>query len=538
MKRFFCFCLCACLFFSLAGCSRDDTPKNADATIRYHLAEEPASLDPQISRNVSTDIVIEALFEGLCRLDENNDPYPGVALSWTHNSTFTEYTFTLREDAVWSNGDPVTAQDFVFGWRRAIDPLTGSSSSSSLLPLKNAEKIAAGSLPVEELGVSAPSDTTLVVSLEEPDEDFVRKTAQSVFIPCHESFFLETNGRYGLSAVHTLGNGPFAFSNRYAWENGAHLKLSRSSSYVGENEPLPSILYFLVGNTECDVSDPVAAIENGEVDVIELPAGSLDAAKESSGQVLTFANDSTWGLCLNVQDDLFKNEGIRKLFLQTLNRENLLTYLPPNSRVADDILSPACEWNGKNYRKAAGEDFYLPQDDAILSTLSQALTTAKLDAMPSVTVLGPDVPNMQLMLNEMLVVWNGRLGNYFNLKTLPENELQKKVESLDYQIAVSCLTPSGQDPLSMLSLFSSESEENPVGLKNSSYDSLLVQAASTTGEESLSAMMQAEKYLNDAAIFYPLYYTDRYYLTGKTVSGVVIHPCGAGFDFILAGKEE
>lgn len=90
----------------------------------------------------------------------------------------------------------------------------------------------------------------------------------------------------------------------------------------------------------------------------------------------------------------------------------------------------------------------------------------------------------------------------------------------------------------MLSLFSSESEENPVGLKNSSYDSLLAQAASTTGEESLSAMMQAEKYLNDAAIFYPLYYTDRYYLTGKTVSGVVIHPCGAGFDFILAGKEE
>ena len=169
VKRFVCLLLCLCLIGVLAGCQNSDTPQNADATFRYHLDQEPTSLDPQISSNVSTDIVIEALFEGLCRLDSNNDPYPGVALSWEHNADYTRYTFTLREDAAWSNGDPVTAQDFVFAWQRAIDPSTGSPAATSLYSLKNARKIAAGELPATELGVTAESDTRLVVEMDEPD---------------------------------------------------------------------------------------------------------------------------------------------------------------------------------------------------------------------------------------------------------------------------------------------------------------------------------------------------------------------------------
>ena len=537
VKRLCCLLLCLCFIGALASCQNSDTPQNADATFRYHLDQEPTSLDPQISSNVSTDIAIEALFEGLCRLDSNNDPYPGVALSWEHDDDYTQYTFTLREDAVWSNGDPVTAQDFVFAWQRAIDPSTGSPSATSLYSLKNAQKIAAGELPASELGVTAKSDTCLVVEMDEPDEDFVLKTAQVVFMPCHESFFEETNGRYGLSAEYTLGNGPFAFSNRYAWEQGTYLKLSRSSTYVGENTPLPSLLYLLVGDEEVDVSDPVAAIENGDVDVIEIPGNQIDKAEDSSGQLITFSDDSTWGLCLNLQDDVLKHKDARALFIKTLNRENLLQYLPAHSRQADDILSPAATWNGESYRELAGDGFYVQQDDAILATLSSVLEELDLTSMPSLTVLGPDTDNMKLLLNEMLVVWNGRLGNYFNMKVLPEEELAEKVHNLDYQAAVCSLTPDDQDPLSLLYLFASDSDENPAGLQNKEYDALLQQASATMGDESLQAMKNAEQYLNDSYIFYPLYYTDRYYLTGETVTGLVIHPCGAGINFIGAGKE-
>ena len=158
------------------------------------------------------------------------------------------------------------------------------------------------------------------------------------------------------------------------------------------------------------------AIENGDVDVIEIPGNQIDKAEDSSGQLITFSDDSTWGLCLNLQDDVLKHKDARALFIKTLNRENLLQYWPAHSRHADDILSPAATWNGESYRELEGDGFYVQQDDAILATLSSVLEELDLTSMPSLTVLGPDTDNMKLLLNEMLVVWNGRLGNYFNKK--------------------------------------------------------------------------------------------------------------------------
>ena len=535
--------LCLSLLFCCCACSGESRPENADQTITFHLGEDPSSLDPQIADSFASRVAVEALYEGLVRLDENGDVYPGAAESWDVSTDGRQYTFHLRKDAQWSKSivtedgetsvsstpSPLTADDFVFAWRRAVNPTTKSPSASSFSLIKNASSIISGSLSPDQLGVSATDDHTLVVTLESPTEDFLRLTATTAFMPCQEDFFLWTSGRYGLEAKYVCGNGPFAFSNSYAWDHEEAMTLRRSSSYHGENEPLPASLKLYVSTKAADISNPVTAVSEETVDLASLPSSLLDSAKEEELQVYTLSMDAVWGLGFNTQDSLMKNVDIRKLFVQTLPRENLLENLPANATAANDIIPSTFLWNGESYRKQAGSNFYLKQDDSIVTTLPALLKKLKLDTMPSITVLG--VTGLQQMLNQMLITWNGRMGNYFNLETMSEDEMNKRIADGDYQAAVYALRPDGNTPIDILSLFASDS--TPALLQSSEYDRLL--EAADAGN-SLSALVDAETWLNQQAIFYPLYYTDRYYVANPTLTGVVIHSADMGIDFIQAGK--
>ena len=167
MKRFAAIFLCVILLFSLAACEQDE-PSNANKSFQYHLAAEPETLDPQIAADESGIILIQALFEGLTRLDADGNAVPGVAESWTSNADFTQFTFQLREDAVWNDDDntPVTADDFVYAFQRALDPATNSTTCSPMYCIQNARAVHSGELPVEQLGVSALDAHTLSVQLE------------------------------------------------------------------------------------------------------------------------------------------------------------------------------------------------------------------------------------------------------------------------------------------------------------------------------------------------------------------------------------
>jgi oligopeptide transport system substrate-binding protein len=538
------------LLLTMGACKGEERPENADKTILYHLSGEPSSLDPQIARSSAEQIVVEALFEGLVRLDQNNKPYPGAAKSWVVGDGGTRYTFHLREDAQWSKSletkdgetavssapTPLKAQDFVYAWRRAVDPRTGNQSVGDFSIIQNATEIFQGKMDPGELGVKAADDHTLVVTLEYASEDFLKLTATAPFMPCQEDFFNWTSGRYGLEGKYICGNGPFVLSNAYAWDHHESIRLKRSSSYRGENAPLPAGLSLSISEKEADVSDPVKAVSDGVVDLIELPGDRLEDGKQSGGTVVTFPMDSVWGLCFNTRDDLLKDKDVRRVFVQTLSREKLLEHLPVNAAEAGDIVPSSAFWNGKSYRSQAGEELYLKQDESVLSTLPSILSRLKLDTLPSITVSGPD--GTQKMLNEMLITWNGRMGNYFNMETLSQKELLDRVKKGDYQAAVLPLTPSDEGPAAMLRLFSSTNPDNPAGWHSDQYDAYLKTASATGGEEGLKALRSAEAYLNQQGVFYPIYYTDRYYLTAKTLSGVVVHPNGGGIDFIQAGKED
>ena len=528
--------LAAVLLLAPAAC-RGTSAKNADKTIAYHLDAEPETLDPQIAADAPAATAVQALFEGLVRLGADEQPRPGVAESWKPNGDSTGFTFTLRADAKWSDGTPVTAADFVFAFRRALDPSTGSSTCSQMFCIRNARAVHSGSLPPKELGVSADDSRTLSVELEYPVPEFPKLTAAAVYMPCNEKFFDSTQGRYGLDRDYLLGNGPFEIDGRYGWEHGQYLNLRRSSTYKGQNAPLPAAVNFSIGGKAADYADPVAALTSGKTDAAAVPFSRTDEAR-AAGCTLASFEDTTWGLCFNVQSPLFKNQKVRQAFLQAFSRKSVLSHLPKNASAAESIVLPSAEIDGKSYRAMAGGPFYLKQSPGAAQILAQGLQklNLKLKDLSAVTVLCTDDASVKLMMNEMIAAWNGQFQNYFNMEPLSSEKLAGRIKSGNFSAALCPLTPSG-GPFSAFAQFCSGAAGNPAKLADPAYDALVASAQQKSGAAAAAAYAEAEKYLGQRAVFYPLFYEKHYFACAKGVTGVVFHPYLGGVDFIRAGKE-
>ena len=529
MKCAAAFALAAAIMFSFSACKIGGS-KGANKTINYSISAEPATLDPQIATDESSITVVQALFEGLTRLDANLTPQPGVASSWEHNSDSTQFTFHLRPDAKWSSKKygPVTADDFVYAFQRALDPKTGSATCTQMYCIKNAKAIHDGKLPVSSLGVKANDAKTLVVVLESSCPDFPKLTAQCVYMPCNKKFFQKTAGHYGLETNNLLGNGPFRIDGAYGWEHGKYINLARSSTYIGKAAPKPSAVDFSIGTV--NQSNSVSALKDQTVDAAPINSSQADSAK-SIGCTLSSVQDTTLVLCFNTKSSAFSSQNVRCAFAKAINRSAVMSHLPGDSAAANSILLPDTMVDGRNYSDISGGPFYLKENAKEACRLYSSA-----GGNVSATVLCQDDSSVKLMLNEMITSWNSRFSNYFNMKPLSLNSLQSQVKSGSYDAAIIPIKPSDNRPDNLLSIFTGNSSNNPSQFKDAYYDSLLSNAQSKSGKDAAASYAAAEKYLNDQAVIYPLCYEKSFYAVAKGVSGIIFRPYGGGPDFINAIK--
>lgn len=566
MKKIFCILLCFSLLLLFAGCSGDsDAPENQ--TISYTLPAEPKTLDPQVASDYASHIVIVNLFEGLVRIGQDGSVQPGVAENWSANSDYTAFTFTLRADAMWPEwterntvtgedgkqktetvnhpSEAVTAEDFVYGLRRALEPATNSPAAENLFAIKNAEAVHSGSLPVEELGVRADSEHTLVIELEYPYEDFPALMAIPAAMPCNKTFFDYTSGQYGLETESILGNGPYEMANRYAWDHNNTLSLARSESYRSEKEAIPLALSFTIGEEED--SNPVEAVTSQTVDACALPGGYLSEAQEAGLSITSF-EDTTWAIVFNLQARLprqdssqapvFSNLSLRKGFLQSIDREYLMQSLPAGYQEASDIIPPETTLAGEPYRPQAGSGFSLTYSENASSMIQNGLSQlgAGSSVLSDLTILCPDDSESRKMVSTLLEIWNKQLGYYFNMEPVDTDTLSSRLERGDYVIAFAPFRAQEDGPGEFLELFTSTTPENPVGLQSGEFDSLLDSAENRTPEEAAESYAAAERYLCDNAIFYPIAYEKRYFASASNVTGIHFLSYNGGIDFSQAIK--
>ncbi|MED1408190.1 MULTISPECIES: peptide ABC transporter substrate-binding protein [Bacillus] len=494
---------------------------------------------PTMDTSKSTDTlgaqILGNTMEGLYRLDKDNKPIPAAAESSTKSEDGKKYTFKLRKDAKWSNGDPVTAKDFVFAWQRLLDKNTAAEYAFIAYYLKNAEAINKGEKPATELGAKAVDDYTLEVELEKPVPYFLNLLAFPSYYPLNEKFVKEKGDKYGLEADTTVYNGPFVMSS---WKHEQGWQLKKNDKYWdNKTVKLEEINYSVVK----EVATKVNLYDTGSIDFTLLSGEFVDKYKSNKDEYGEYAESSTFFLRLNQkrngQDTPLKSKKLREAIALSVDKKGLANVILNNGSKATDQLVPkglATGPDGKDYQdtfknglkydpkkgaaawEAAKKE--LGKDQVTIELLSYDDGTAKKIA---------DYVKDQIEKNLK--------GVTINTKIQPFKQKLKLETAQDYEISYAGWSPDYADPMTFIDMFESKSPYNQMSYSNPKYDEMVGKAGNELmgdAKKRWETLGKAEKlFLEEDAGLVPLYQTGRAYVMKPNVKGIVKHNISPEYSF-------
>lgn len=511
--------LLAAVLLLLPGCKG----KNSSQSIRMDLQQRVTSLDPQFATAWESQVVMMNLFEGLLIRGENGELKPGAAQEYAVSPDGLVYTFQLRRDGSWGDGrngvgaTPVTAEDFVYTFRRIFDPEVPSPWAGDFQSIRNAREVLAGELPKTDLGVRALDDYTLEITLSEPSPILLEQLAGTGALPCNEEFFLSTRARYGQNASHILGNGPFAL---FSWDEEA-VVLVPSDDYAGEQKALSTIVLYTGRAAEQKTTEWELFLD-GKSDfcpATDQQARSLDPKKYS----IAPAEDTVWALVFREKEDSpLADPGVRRALAMAIDQGSFGERVPRGFLSTSSLVPQSATLMGQPYRTLAGASplGYRPQ--AAEKELTAALERLELEALPKTTLLLPESAELGALGGYLQKLWQQNLRQFINLEILEDGEFQRKIEEGDYQMAITALSSDGSTPMAALGIFATGSSRNITGYQDPAFDLLLAQsqtAPDTAAAADLCA--QCEGMLLDQAAAVPLFTQQGYCAIDAGVTGLV-----------------
>ncbi|MEW9912046.1 peptide ABC transporter substrate-binding protein [Bacillus pacificus] len=489
-----------------------------------YIAEIP-TMDVTKATDSESMNVMRNVFEGLYTLGEDNKLIPGVAQSYDVSEDKKTYTFHLRESK-WSNGTPVTAADFVFSWKRAVNPDTAAEYAFLFFDIKNAKRINSKELSIDELGVKAIDDKTLEVQLEQPVPYFIDLTTFATFLPINEKYFNSKGKQYGLEAEQLIYNGAFTLDN---WKHEQGFQLKKNSNYWdAKTVKLDEINFDIVK----DKSTEINLYESGQLDRVGLTGEFVDKYrknpdfKERSEVTVQF-------LRMNQNNDVLKNKNARLAISQSMNKKAFVDTVLNNGSLpavgfipADFAKGP----DGKGFRKENGA---LVKDD---------VKTAKGNWKKAKQELGKEQVTLELLTSDNAIAkknaeyLKGELeknleGLTVHVKPQPRKQQIQLLLNSDYDLGVDVWAPDIPDPITFLDIFTTDSSYN--------FDKYSNQARAKTdlaGNETArwEAMKQAEKILLEDGAVAPFYQSGRSYLQRSSINGIVTNDFGGEFNYKFA----
>ncbi|MGH2317265.1 peptide ABC transporter substrate-binding protein [Planococcus sp. SE5232] len=522
--------------------------KKDDEQILNLMEMGPLTLmDSALAQDVGTFNVLNNVNEGLFRLDEDNQAIPALAAAEPEVSEDgLTYTFTLRK-ANWSDGTPITSADFVYSWQRAIDPATESPYGPYMMAgtIANAEAIAAGEMDPTELGVVAPDDSTLTVTLERPIPYFLSLMAFGTFYPQNEAFVAGAGDAYATNADQVLYNGPFKLTE---WDG------SEGSSWTMEkNEEYWDAETVVLETINVDVvTDPAAAVDlytSGEKDIAFL-AGEAAEQYADDPEVMEGQSPNVFYIKFNQLRDgkrtALANEDIRRALAQAFDKADIVGKVLADGSLPANYLVPsefAVNENGEDFRSINGEMLEFDAE-AAAELWSQGLQAEGLDEL-TLELLGED-HDVAIQLNEELKVHleENLEGLTVELKTVPFEELLALEDAQNYDLLHTGWGPDYLDPMTFLDLFVTDSPLNLMSYSNEEYDALIESAKGELAQDPVArweAMAEAERILleEDVAIA-PIFQMGTMSLKKPYVKNIVKHPFGSDYSLkwtYISGKE-
>ena len=519
-----------------SGCS-------SQSDLTYDLAGEPATLDPQSANDPYAFTVINEIFEGLTKVQEDGSIGLGVAESYRVSDDQLTYTFTLRDGLHWSNGYSCTANDFVFAFQRLLNPRTKSQTAHNFYCIKNATAVAEGTLEVDQLGVYANSDTELVIELESPNAFLLELLSTAPAMPCNEQFFNETRGEYGLKGAALISNSAYQADR---WIVGSYIKLIPNQRYYDQDQiHLNSMVFWL-----CYSDTPAEGESQSEIltrfydgdSVAYTCSGKPDEGLFDSSYTLTTHDNTVWGLTFNqrstdsVKQQILNNQDFRLAIANCFDRSRYQDLLPEYLTVTDTIIPPGVSIDGSSYRNQTGDmTVYGLNSDSAKSHYQAMLNATGVQQVTGLSVLiaENDSVNNEQYFGYLSQVIQRELNLFLTVETVDQSEFDSRLASGNYDLAIVSLEADFDHPISILEDFQTGSAENNTGYSDSTLDSYLDQLyRGSDGEVGLCKL--AEQHLLDSGIFLPLYYQTSYLAVDKSVSGVFLNPQNGAVDFRYA----
>ncbi|WP_371168463.1 peptide ABC transporter substrate-binding protein [Aliiroseovarius sp. 2305UL8-7] len=484
-----------------------------DQTFTYRVLDEHTSVDPQIVEDVTGSEIVRDLFEGLYNQDNDGNLVPGVATEFTTNEDKTVYTFKLRPEAKWSDGNPVTANDFVYSWQRLADPATASEYQwyVEVMNLKNAGPVMAGDAPLSDLGVKALDDHTLEVTLESSLPYFAKTTTHASTFPAPK-WAIEEFGADWIKPENIVVNGAYKLTEHVPNERSVR---ERNDMYWDNENTIIDKTVALVINDE---NVALTRYQAGELDRTEIPAGQYPALKEKHPEeAVVFPRLCSYYYTINVSDnapDFLKDERVRQALSYAVDRE-----------IITDKVLQAGQIPAYTFTPGTTAGFEVPE--VPYGTWTQAERNEKAVALMSEAGYGKDNPlDVTLIYNTdeshkkvalaVSQMWKQNLGVNVTLENQEWKTFLNTRGEQNYEIARAGWCGDYNEASTFLDLVQSGSGYNDAKYANPMVDTLL-QEAKTLDNPQPNYTKVEEIIANDMPLI-PLYhYTEDYMLSPEIV---------------------
>ena len=496
----------------------------------YNLGEDPDTIDPTLNTSVGGSTIISNTFEGLLRLDENEKAIPGVAEKYEVSDDGLVYTFHLREDAKWSDGEAVTANDFKYSWIRALDKNTGSEYAYQLFYIKNAEKFNTGKATADEVGIEVVDERTLVVTLESATSYFPELMAFPTYSPLREDIVTVNEEGWANEPETYVSNGPFQLIE---WTMKDQFVFKKNENYWNaDSVKLPGIVMKMV----TDENTALASLKSGEFDMIDsVPSAEIENTV-NDGLAKIYPNLGTYMLVFNVgkQDNLsddvkkaLSNVKVRQALSLAIDRKAIVENVTKGGQI------PAYSFVPKGILNEAGEEFAsVEYYDANTANIEEAKKLLAEAGYPN----GEGLPTLEFMFNSegahknvaqvIQQDWN-KLGVNVELANQEWKVFLNTRQEGGYSIARHGWSGDYVDPMTFLDLWVTGGGNNDAGYSNAEYDSLVAQAkAEQDSTKRWELMHKAESIIMEDMPIIPLYYYTKVKAAKPEVKGFRVSTLG------------
>lgn len=487
---------------------------------------ELSTLDSALYNDVPTSDMIGQINEGLYRVTNGSEVEPGQAETIEISEDGLVYTFTLREGLTWSNGEPVTAHDFVYSYQRLVDPTSGSVAATTVEVFKNAAAIRNGELAIDELGVVALDDRTLEITLEYPAPYLPKLLTGSRFLPVSQAFVEEVGTSYGTSSENIVSNGPFTIEN---W-NGTNLEwnLVKNSNYWdADNVYLEDVLVQVVKETGTGAD----LFDAQQLDYAVLTDDFVQQYEGS--EFFHSVPKATIGyLSFNTSREATGNANIRRAIAQAFDKELYAnSVIQDGSTPLNGLVPVGFDVNEE------GIDFRDAQGDILVYNVEQA----QADWQAGLDELGVDSLQLELLTSD--VDLSGRTAEYLQAQlqenlpgltlTIRSVPLQNRIEfqrNLEFDIFYGTWAPDYQDAMNFIEQYRTDGGINFADYSNEAYDDLVEAAQvefATDPEQRREALLEAELIgVSQDAVTAPIYQAASSYLLSTRVQNFEVYPFG------------